>query len=276
MLADRGVVIDHPTLYRPIQAFAPELDRRRRPHRRMATGSRRVDETCVKVKRRWMYPHRAVDAGGQAIDCLLSAKQDAAAARRFFHKGLRQAHTVNPRPLPVDKNAAYPSATKATKTAGELWRFAKLHQVKYINNIIEQDHRRIKRMVRPGPGLRNFHTARRPITVCEIMAMVRKGPVATSPVNDMPPRRSSLPACSGWPPDDAAPAAFRARRQTLQRSRAGCLQIGLFCGAGTDGAMTSRVSHAIHHVLVNHSAAKAAISASIILEYCAETTLAAL
>ena len=186
MLADRGVVVDHTTLYRWIQAYAPELDKRLRPHLRMTTGSWRVDETYVKVKGRWMYLYRAVDARGQTIDFLLSAKRDAAAARRFFRKALKQAHTVNPRTLTVDKNATYPSATKAMKKAGELWRFTKLRQRKYLNNIVEQDHRRIKRLVRPGLGFKSFHTARRTIAGYEMMAMVRKGQVPTIPANDMP------------------------------------------------------------------------------------------
>lgn len=149
MLADRGVPVDHTMLHRWIQAYAPELDKRLRPYLRMSSGSWRVDETCIRVKGRWMYLYRAVDAQGQTIDFLLSAKRDAAAARRFFRKALKQAHTVNPHTITVDKNAAYPGATKAMKKAGALWRFATLRQRKYLNNIVEQDHRRIKRLVRP-------------------------------------------------------------------------------------------------------------------------------
>jgi len=185
MLADRGVSVDHTTLYRWIQACAPEIDKRLRPHLGMTTGSWRVDETYVRVKGRWMYLYRAVDARGQTIDFLLSAKRDAAAARRFFRKALRQAHTVNPRTITVDKNAAYPSATKVMKKDNELWRFAKLRQVKYLKNIVEQDHRRTKRLVWPGLGFKSFRTARRTIAGYEVMAMVRKGQVAAMPANDM-------------------------------------------------------------------------------------------
>ncbi|CAO3424633.1 Mobile element protein [Azospirillum argentinense] len=106
--------------------------------------------------------------------------------RRFFRKALRQQHTVNPRTLTVDENAAYPSAITAMKKDGELWRFAKLRQVKYLNNIVEQDHRRIKRLVRPGLGFKSFHTARRIIAGYEILAMVRKGQLAAISANDMP------------------------------------------------------------------------------------------
>ncbi|MCM8735438.1 DDE-type integrase/transposase/recombinase [Azospirillum sp. A1-3] len=131
------------------------------------------------------------------MDFLLSAKRDAAAARRFFRKALKQAHTVNPRTLTVDKNAAYPSATKTMKQAGELWRFTKLRQVKYLNNIVEQDHRRIKRLVRPGLGFQGFHTARRTLAGYEILAMVRKGQVAALPVNDMPSQAAFVASLFG-------------------------------------------------------------------------------
>ena len=137
------------------------------------------------MKGKWVYLYRAVDAAGQSIDFLLSPKRDAAAARRFFRKALKQLHTVNPRTITVDKNAAYPIATKAMKQHGELWRFAKLRQVKFLNNIVEQDHRRIKRLVRPGLGFKSFTSASQTIAGYEAMAMIRKGQVAIAPANDM-------------------------------------------------------------------------------------------
>src|SRR4051794_23283485 len=208
MLQDRGVEVDHTTLFRWIQAYALELEKRIRPHLHRSNGSWRVDETYVKVKGRWTYLYRAVDSRGQTIDFLLSAKRDAAAAKRFFRKALGQPHTVNPRTLTVDKNAAYPAAVTAMKRAGELWRFSRLRQVitvdknaaypaavtamkragelwrfsrlrqvKYLNNIVEQDHRRIKRLVRPGLGFGSLPTARRTLAGYEGMAMIRKGQV---------------------------------------------------------------------------------------------------
>jgi transposase, IS6 family len=185
MLADHGVQVDHTTLFRWIQAYAQELDKRVRPHLRMTNGSWRVDETYIRVKGEWVYLYRAVDAAGQTIDFLLSVKRDAAAAKRFFRKALKQSHTVSPRTITVDKNAAYPVATKAMKRAGELWRFAKLRQVKFLNNIVEQDHRSIKRLVRPGLGFKRFVTASQTTAGHEAMAMIRKGQVVNAPANDM-------------------------------------------------------------------------------------------
>jgi transposase-like protein len=124
-----------------------------------------------------MYLYRAVDSRGQTIDFLLSARRDAEAAKRFFRKALAQPHTVNPRTISVDKNAAYPKAVAEMKRDGELWRSSRLRQAKFLNNIIEQDHRRPKRLVRPGLGFGGFHTARRTLAGYEAMATVRKGQV---------------------------------------------------------------------------------------------------
>jgi transposase, IS6 family len=177
MLQDRGVSVDHTTIFRWIHAFAAELEKRLRPHLRLSNGSWRVDETYVRVKGHWTYLYRAVDSRGQTIDFLLSVKRDAEAAKRFFRKALGQPHTVNPRTITVDKNPAYPKAAADMKADGELWRRSRLRRVKYLNNIVEQDHRRIKRVIRPGLGFGSFWTARRTLAGYEAMAMIRKGQV---------------------------------------------------------------------------------------------------
>lgn len=112
MLADRGVTMDHTTLFRWAQAYAATLERRIRTHLRPCAGSWRVDETSIKVKGLWTYLYRAVDKLGQTIDFLLSARRDATAAKLFFGKSLEQPHTVNPRTITVDKNPAYPRAVR--------------------------------------------------------------------------------------------------------------------------------------------------------------------
>jgi transposase-like protein len=175
MLQDGGVDVAHTTIFRWIQAYAPELEKRLRPHLGRSNGSWRVDETYVRVKGRWAYLYRAVDSRGQTIDFLLAAKRDTAAAKRFFRKALGQPHTVNPRTITVDKNPAYPRAVAEMKLGGELWRRSTLRQIKYLNNIVEQDHRRVKRLTRPGLGFGSFRTARRTLAGYEAMAMIRKG-----------------------------------------------------------------------------------------------------
>jgi len=185
MLSDRGVLVDHTTLFRWVQAYAATLEKRVRRHLRPCTGSWRVDETYIKVKGVWTYLYRAVDSLGQTIDFLLSARRDAAAAKRFFRKALAQPHTVNPRTITVDKNPAYPRAAAELKRTGELCRFSRLRQCKYLNNIVEQDHRRIKRLVRPGLGFGSLPTARLTLAGFEAMAMIRKGQVQTISGHDM-------------------------------------------------------------------------------------------
>src|SRR5690349_21658845 len=128
MLLDRGVAVDHTTIFRWIQAYAAELEKRIRPHLRMSNGSWRVDEAYVKVKGRWTYLYRAGDSRGQTIDFLLSVRRDAEAVKRFFRKAL-----AKPRTITVDKNAAYPKATAVMKRDGKLWRRSRLRQVKYLS-----------------------------------------------------------------------------------------------------------------------------------------------
>ncbi len=186
MLSDRGVVVDPSTLFRWVQAYAAKLEQRVRRHLRPCTGSWRVDETYITVKGVWTCLYRAVDSLGQTIDFLLSARRDAAAAKQFFRKALAQPHTVTPRTITVDKNPAYPKATAEMKRAGELWCFSRLRQCKYLNNIVEQDHRRIKRLVRPGLGFGSMRTARPTLAGYEAMAMISKGQVHNIDGRDMP------------------------------------------------------------------------------------------
>jgi transposase, IS6 family len=174
----------------------------------MSNGSWRLDETYVKVKVRWMYLHRAVDSRGQPIDFLLAAKRDADAAKRFFRRALVQPHTVNPRAITVDKNAAYPKAAAEMKKDGELWRFSRLRQVKYLNNIVEQDHRNMKRLTCPGLGFGSFWTVRRTLAGYKAMATIRKGQVRNIGGNDIKARRGSLPNYSSLLPE-REPIPFR-------------------------------------------------------------------
>src|SRR6202020_2312202 len=185
MLLDRGVEVDHTTIFRWIQAYATELEERIRPHLRMRNGSWRVDETYIRVKGRWTYLYRAVDSRGQTIDFLLSARRDTAAAKRFFRKAIAQRHIVNPRTLTVDKNPAYPRAVADMKSGGQLWRRPRLRQCKYLNNIVEQDHRRIKRLVRPGLGFGSLRPARQTLAGCGVRAMIRRGQVHNIGGRDM-------------------------------------------------------------------------------------------
>jgi transposase-like protein len=136
-----------------------------------------VDETYIRVKGKWKYLYRAVDSAGKTIDFLLSAKRDKRAAQRFFRKALKANYACSPRVINVDKNAAYPKAIDELKTAEALLKTCELRQNKYLNNIVEQDHRFIKRLVNPGLGFQSFYTARRTIMGYETMNQIRKGQI---------------------------------------------------------------------------------------------------
>jgi len=175
MMAERGLSVDHTTIYRWVQCYAPELEKRCRPHLKTTNDSWRVDETYVKVKGIWMYLYRAVDSQGNTLEFLLSATRDAQAAKRFFAKALGAGHTVTPRVITVDKNAAYPKAFCELKAEKTLGASCELRQSKYLNNLVEQDHRFIKRLVKPGMGFFSFETAWRTLQGYEVMNMMRKG-----------------------------------------------------------------------------------------------------
>jgi IS6 family transposase len=134
-----------------------------------------VDETYVKVKGVWVYLYRVVDSQGKTLEFLLSSTRDAQAAKRFFHQALASSHTVSPRVITVDKNAAYPKAFNELKAVGTIPTSCELRQSKYLNNLVEQDHRFIKRLVKPGLGFWSFETAWRTLQGYESMHMLRKG-----------------------------------------------------------------------------------------------------
>jgi len=174
--AERGWRVDHSSIYRWVQAYSPQLDKRCR-HLRPTSHSWRVDEVYVKVKSKGKWLYRAVDKYGDTLDFLLSAKRDAIAAKRFFRKTLNVSNSQTPRVINVDQHAAYPPAFAALQEEKALLASTKLRQNKYLNNVIEQDHRFLQRLIKPGMGFKSFNSARRTIKGYEAMQMLRKGQV---------------------------------------------------------------------------------------------------
>ena len=123
---------DHVTVWRWVQRYAPELERRLRSHLKPTNKSWRVDETYIRVKGKWTYLYRAVDSAGASIDFLLSARHDAAAAKRFFQKALCSPNHPTPRVINVDKNPSYPPVIEVLKSEGTLRRRCRLRPVQYI------------------------------------------------------------------------------------------------------------------------------------------------
>jgi len=177
LIAERGLPVDHSTVFRWVQHYSPVLDKRCRRYLRPTNDSWRVDETYIKVKEQWKYLYRAVDSAGNTLDFLLTAKRDARAAKRFFCKALKAGHNQPPRVVTVDKNPAYPKAIAELKAEQALPQSVELRPRRYLNNIIEQDHRFIKRLVKLGMGFGSFNTARRTIRGYEVMHMLKKGQV---------------------------------------------------------------------------------------------------
>jgi transposase-like protein len=174
---ERGLSVDHTTVWRWVQRYAPEINKRIRPYLKMSGTSYRVDETYIKVGKSCKYLYRAVDKEGQTIEFQLSAKRDVVSAKRFFKKMMRADHRRLPFSISVDKNASYPEAFTTSQEENILPMDCKLRRVKYLNNIIEQDHRFIKKKVRVSQCFKRFHTAERTLEGIEAMNMLRKGQV---------------------------------------------------------------------------------------------------
>ena len=173
MMSERGVEVDHTTIYRWIQHFSPEFEKRIRWYTKPLGFSWRVDETYIKIKGKWKYLYRAIDNRGQTIDFMLSHKRDAASAKHFFRKAIKHCHEV-PLTINTDKNPNYPQAIDELKREGVLSPNLEHLQVKYLNNIIESDHRRVKRRTTPMMGFQSFKTANRTLKGVEAMAMMIK------------------------------------------------------------------------------------------------------
>jgi|ERR1035437_294258 IS6 family transposase len=149
MMIERGIQVDHSTIMRWVHQYSSEIKKKIRRHLRLTNYSWRVDETYIKVKGKWNYFYRAVDSNGDTIDFMLSAKRNQKAAKRFFKKALNSNHNQIPRVITVDKNSAYPPAIDKLKNEKNLFKNVEIRQTRYLNNILEQDHRSIKRIVNP-------------------------------------------------------------------------------------------------------------------------------
>ena len=175
MMQERGVFVDHSSINRWAIRFLPLLEKVFRKHKRPVGSSWRMDETYIKVKGDWKYLYRAVDKQGKTVDFLLTAKRDRAAAMRFFDKAMK-ANGV-PEKVTMDKSGANRAAMDGINQDRDVP--IKVRQVKYLNNIVEQDHRFVKRVTRPMLGFKSFRTASAVLAGIELMHMIRKGQMST-------------------------------------------------------------------------------------------------
>ncbi len=177
MMRERGLSVDHVTIFRWDESYAPEINRKMRSHLKMSGTSYRLDETYVKVGKEWKYLYRAVDSAGDTIEFMLSAKRDVLAATRFFKKLMRADHRRLPFTIGTDKHASYPEVFAASVKEKVLPQDCKLRRARYLNNVIEQDHRAIRRRRRAMQCFRSFHTAERALEGVGALHMMGKGQV---------------------------------------------------------------------------------------------------
>ncbi|MDE1484524.1 IS6 family transposase [Xenorhabdus bovienii] len=173
IMAERGIVVDHSTLYRWVIRLTPLLNKTFRQYKRTVGWRWRMDETYLKIKGQWRYLYRAVDSAGNTVDFLLTANRDSDAARRFFNKGIRQ--HARPEVVTLDKSGANKAAVDGLNAGKQKKNRIKIRQNKYLNNLIEQDHRNIKRRVRAMLGLGSFRRAQTLLAGIELVHMIRKG-----------------------------------------------------------------------------------------------------
>ena len=194
--AERNLFVDHVTIWRWVQRYAPVLNQRIRREMRRPNRSWRVDETYVKVAGSWAYLYRAVDSGGETIEFMLSPNRDLMAAELFLRLAL-SGGGPRPRVINVDGHPAYASAIAELKQTGELGRRCRCRTAPYFNNIIEQDHRFIKKRISASLGFRSVEGACRTIAGYEAMHIIRKGQVRWVPKGDAVAQRQFIHSIFG-------------------------------------------------------------------------------
>jgi transposase-like protein len=173
MMNERSIDLAHTTILRWVQHYSPEFEKRWKRYARSVGGSWRMDETYIRVRGKWTYLYRAVDKVGKTVDFYLSRKRDVNAAKAFLRKAMKEQRI--PTKITLDAYAASHRAVADLKDSGELPRRVRVRTSKYLNNAIEQDHRRIKQRLRPMLGLKTFRTAAIVIGGIELAEKIKKG-----------------------------------------------------------------------------------------------------
>ncbi|MDN3030921.1 MAG: IS6 family transposase [Candidatus Tisiphia sp.] len=173
MASIRGAKIDHATLQRWVIKFVPLIDTAIRKRKKPVGNSWRMDETYIKINGTWVYLYRAVDLLGNTIEFLLRKHRDAVAAKAFFSKAFK--YNGHPEKVTIDKSGSNISALKAANKELAEDKQIEVRQVKYLNNIVEQDHRFIKKRTKPMLGFKSFRSAKITITGIENIRIIQKG-----------------------------------------------------------------------------------------------------
>jgi len=177
MMADRGIRLTHTTILRWVQHYLPEFEKRWSRYARPVGRSWRTDETYIKVGGRWVYLYRAVDKAGRTVDFFLSRNRDVNAAKTFLRSAMK--NTRPPTKITLDAYAPSHRAVREMKETGELSQRVRVRSSQYLNNLIEQDHRRVKQRVRPMLGFQRFDNAAVTISGIELAEKIKKGQFKT-------------------------------------------------------------------------------------------------
>ncbi len=183
LMAERGVTLVHTTVMRWVQHYVPVFEKRWMKYARPTGSSWRVDETYIRVKGKWTYLYRAVDKQGQTVDFLLSEKRDIAAAKRFFIKAI--GNNEAPAKNTLDGYQASHQAVAELKDEGVLSVGVEVRTSKYVNNLIEQDHRRVKQRYYPMLGFKSFRNAAVTLSGIELAQKIKKGQFDTSSISNV-------------------------------------------------------------------------------------------
>ena len=172
LMSIRGIKVDHSTIQRWVFKFSKEVEKNMHRRKKQVCDSWRMDETYIKVKGRDMYLYRAVDKYGNTVDFLLTRRRQKMSAQKFFNKAI--GNNGKPRVINIDKSGANSSAILTVNKRSLSSKKIKIRKVKYLNNIIEQDHRRIKRRIRIMTGFKEFESAQRTLSGIEVVSIIKK------------------------------------------------------------------------------------------------------
>src|SRR5437016_2640524 len=190
MMADRGITLTHTTILRWVQRYLPEFEKRWGRYARPLGGSWRMDETYLKVGGRWVYLYRAVDKAGRTVDFFLSRNRDVNAAKTFLRSAMK--NTRPPTKITLDAYAASHRAVREMKETGDLSQRVRVRSSQYLNNLIEQDHRRVKQRIRPMLGFKRFEKAAVTISGIELAEKIKKGQFKTGKLGGRRATKSEL------------------------------------------------------------------------------------